>query len=61
MATLTKAQRSKLDSFETKSAKIRYLDSKGYTRSQIKDELKIIYQFVRNVLEMKVKNPKEKI
>jgi len=34
----------------TKSAKIRVLDSKGYTRSEIAKYMNIRYQHVRNVL-----------
>lgn len=50
--------KEQLATMSTKSEKIRFLDSKGYTRSDIKNELGIIYQHVRNVLEMPVKNPK---
>ena len=59
MNKLNKAQKNKLDSFAYTSTKIRYLNHLGYTRSEIKSELKIIYQFVRGVLEMNVKQPKE--
>lgn len=38
-----------------KSAKVRYLDSQGWTRSQIKDKLGIRYQHVRNVLVTQLK------
>ncbi len=50
MNKLTKAQSSKLASFTTVSARIRFLDAHGATRSEIKDQLKIRYQHVRNVL-----------
>ncbi len=39
-----------LSKFETKSAKIRYLNSVGKTRSEIAKILEIRYQHVRNVL-----------
>ena len=58
---LSKVQKTKLSTMTTKSGKIRYLRSLGWSRSQIKDEVGVIYQFVRNVLEMKVKNPVDKI
>ena len=61
MTNLTKAQTTKLDSFTTMSAKIRYLDSLGVSRGDIGRTLKIRYQWVRNVLEQKVKQPKEQI
>ena len=61
MNKLNKVQNSKLNSFQYTSSKIRYLKSLGFTNSEIKNELKIIYQFVRNVLNMNVKNPKESI
>ncbi len=41
--------------FTTTSAKIRFLNSKGLTRSQIARELDLIYQHVRNVLIMDAK------
>lgn len=59
MNKLNKVQKSKLNSFQYTSSKIRYLHSLGFTNSEIKNELKIIYQFVRNVLNMNVKQPKE--
>ncbi len=58
---LSKAQKTKLATMTTTSGRIRYLNSLGWSRSEIKDELKIIYQFVRNVLKMSVKNPVDKI
>ena len=61
MVKLNKVQKNKLDSFKTTSAKIRYLDSKGFNKSEIKSELKIIYQWVFNVLNQNVKNYKENI
>lgn len=39
-----------MERFKTKSAVIRFLDSEGFTRSQIAKFLDIKYQFVRNVL-----------
>jgi len=59
MNKLNKVQRNKLNTFTTTSGKIRYLNYLGWTNSEIKNELKIIYQFVRNVLKMEVKTPKE--
>ncbi len=53
---LNKAQRTKLDSLPSKSAKIRYLTSINWTRRAIADELGIIYQFVYNVQNQKSKS-----
>jgi hypothetical protein len=48
---LEQAKMAKIcEGLPTKSAKIRALNAKGYTRSQIKDHLGILYQHVRNVL-----------
>lgn len=47
--------------YQTMSARIRKLDSCGLTRWAISKHLNIRYQWVRNVLETKVKNPKEQI
>ena len=44
-----------LESMTTKSAKIRFLDSQGLTRSEIAKRLDIRYQHVRNVLITPVK------
>ena len=51
--------RSKLATFTTKSAKIRYLNDLGWNRSKIAKELNIIYQHVRNVLITPIKKTKE--
>lgn len=59
MKQLSKIEKKKLDSFSTMSAKIRFLNDKGWTKSEIKNELKIIYQWVRNVLNQNIKTPKE--
>lgn len=60
MKTLNKKESTKLNSFKHTSTKIRYLHSLDFNNSEIKNELKIIYQFVYNVLNNKVpKNPKE--
>ncbi len=48
-AKLNKAQSKKLNGLPTTSAKIRYLTSLDWTRSEIKDQLGILYQHVRNV------------
>ena len=60
MSKLNKADVSKLESFKNVSTKVRYLNSKNYTRSEIASILKIRYQWVRNVLITEVTNPKEK-
>ena len=54
---LNKTQRYNLDSFSTKSAKIRDLTSLDWKRSEIARELNILYQHVRNVQITPVKNP----
>lgn len=59
MKALTKAQSAKIASFETTSAKIRYLAHLGYDRGPSAKILGIKYQWVKNVLDMKVKTPKE--
>ena len=59
MSKLTKAQVSKLESFGTKSAKIRFLNSLEWSRSEIAEKLGIRYQHVRNVLVTPVAKPKE--
>ena len=59
MKKLTKAQNTKLNSFTTKSAKIRYLDSLDYSRGEIAKALNIRYQHVRNVLITPIKNARE--
>ncbi len=40
---------------ESKSSQIRYLTKCGWTRRQIADEVKVIYQFVYNVQNQKTK------
>lgn len=52
---LPKIDEKELNSLPTVSAKIRYLDSKGFTRSQIAKKLDKRYQHVRNVLVTPVK------
>jgi len=47
-----------LNKLPSTSAKIRFLDSKGYSRGRIAKELGIIYQHVRNVLITPVAKPK---
>ena len=59
MNKLTKAQNTKLNNFETTSAKIRFLHNLKYTRSEIKNTLNIRYQHVRNVLITPITKPKE--
>lgn len=58
---LTATQQKKVDGFQTKSAKIRYLFNEGYDKADIARSLGIIYQHVRNVLNSQVKTPKESI
>ncbi len=57
MNKLTKTQKFNADSMSTKSAKIRYLTSLDWKRSEIADYLKIRYQHVRNVQITPVSNP----
>lgn len=52
---LSKTQKEQLDKLETKSAKIRFLNSIGYSRGQIAKTLDIRYQHVRNVLITPIK------
>jgi hypothetical protein len=61
----TKLDKKEDDSFDkelslllTTSSKIRFLNSKGLSRSQIKDKLHIRYQHVRNVLITPIKKEK---
>ena len=49
---------SELNELTTTSSKIRFLDSKGISRSGISKILNIRYQHVRNVLITPIKNPK---
>lgn len=61
MKILSSSQKSKIDSFSTKSAKIRFLHSEGWSRGEISKFLEIRYQHVRNVLITPVVTPKESI
>ena len=54
-------QKSKLNSFSTTSAKMRYLSSLKMDYGQISKTLNKRYQHVRNVMKTEVKNPKESI
>lgn len=57
--TKTQDQLTKdLEALPTKSAKIRYLSEKGWSRGQIAKHLGIRYQHVRNVLITPVAKPK---
>ncbi len=47
---LNKAETVQFNKLPTKSARIRYLDMKGWTRSDIAIRIGIRYQHVRNVL-----------
>jgi hypothetical protein len=44
-----------LEQYGSKSAAIRALHKKGLNRSQIANELRVVYQFVNNVLNQKTK------
>ena len=58
---LTKAQKAQVAKLETVSSRIRYLDSQGFSRSDITKLIpnakgeKLLYQHVRNVLVTPVK------
>ena len=54
---LTTTQHKLYESLNTKSDKIRMLDSLGYSRSLISKYIQIRYQHVRNVLITPIKNP----
>ncbi len=62
---LNKNVLTKIKSFENVSTKIRYLNSLKYSQGDIsriltKTENKLVrFQWVNNVLKVKVKNPKE--
>ncbi len=62
MANLSKTQKTKLAKCQTKSGQIRYLKTIGFTRSEIKNQVGVIYQFVNNVWNQPIpKNPVDKI
>ena len=50
MTKLNKKDQTTFNNLPTKSAKIRFLNTKNYTRSEIANTLNIRYQHVRNVL-----------
>jgi hypothetical protein len=50
---------AQLAELDTVSAKIRFLDSEGWTRSQIANKLGKRYQHVRNVLITPLKSQQE--
>lgn len=52
---------TKLSELTSKSAKIRYLNSIGWTRKEIKIKLNISYQHVRNVLVTVLKKDLHKL
>lgn len=58
---LNKSQQDKLDSFETKRAKIYYLKLLKIKPMDISRKLNIIPQHVYNELKRVCKNPKEKV
>lgn len=47
---LAKAVQDELDAFTTTASKVRFLDSKDFSRGDIARILNIRYQWVRNVL-----------
>ena len=49
---------TEIEKLPTTSAKIRFLDQKGYSRYKIAQTLKIRYQHVRNVLITPVSKPR---
>jgi len=61
---LTKEQQTQVGALPTVSARIRYLDSEGLTRSQITKTItnarggQLLYQHVRNVLVTPLATPK---
>ena len=59
MTKLNKSQKTKLNSLPTTSSKIRFLTSLEWTRSEIKNELNILYQHVRNVQITPIKNERK--
>lgn len=59
MNKLNKADQNAFDNLPTKSAKIRFLNTKEYTRSEIAATLKIRYQHVRNVLITPIMNERK--
>ena len=59
MTKLNKKDLTTFNNLPTKSAKIRYLNSKDYTRSEIALTLKIRYQHVRNVLITPITNQRK--
>ena len=52
---LTKSQNTSYGKLPSKSAKIRFLTERGWTRRQIADKVGVIYQFVYNVQNQKTK------
>lgn len=52
---LTKVQQTKFEGYTSTSQKIRYLDSLGWSRSNIAKQLGKRYQHVRNVLITPIK------
>jgi hypothetical protein len=56
---LTEAQRKSYDALSTKSARIRFLNSAGWSRGEISKFMGIRYQHVRNVLITPVKEQRQ--
>ncbi len=56
---LTAEQNKQIAALDTWSAKIRYLNTQGYNRSEIARALGKIYQHVRNVLEADIAKKKK--
>lgn len=56
--SVTAAQKKRIDGMDTWSAKMRYMDSEGFTNGEIARYLGKRPQHVRNVLVTPVKNPR---
>jgi hypothetical protein len=59
MTKMTKKETNEFNNLPTTSAKIRYLNAKNYTRSEIAVKLNKRYQHVRNVLITPIKNQRK--
>lgn len=57
--TLNETTKTKLNSFKTSSAKIRFLEYNGYEKADIARIVGCRYQMVRNILNQNVKVPNE--
>ncbi len=57
--TLSKVQAKELAELPTTSARIRYLDSLGWSRSENAKKLGKLYQHIRNVLITPITTPRK--